>query len=213
MFALFAAPPERDVDWIDAGVEGIYRFLGRIYRFVTRNLPVSEGKGDGQADAKILGKLHRTLRKITEDFDSRWHFNTSIAAIMELVNEMYLEEPRISPAAMGQAIEILTLLLAPFAPYLAQELWEEQGGERSAEPVFKQPWPDFDPDLARESEVEIVVQINGKVRARLIVPAGTDAPGLTSLAMDDDKIQALVAEKTVVKVIAVPDKLINLVVR
>ena len=216
LFALFAAPPEKDVDWIDAGVEGIYRFLGRIYRFATRNLPVSEGMGDGalsgqgSADAKILGKLHRTLRKITGDFDSRWHFNTSIAAIMELVNEMYLEEAHISPAAMTQTIEILTLMLAPFAPYLAQELWEEQGG---AGPVFKQPWPDFDPELARESEVEIVVQINGKVRARLIVPAGTDARGLTSVAEDDDKIQALVAGKTIVKVIAVPDRLINLVVK
>ena len=111
---------------------------------------------------------------------------------------------------MGQVLGILTLLLAPFAPYLAQELWEEQGGDG---PVFKQPWPDFDPDLARQAEVEVVVQINGKVRARLIVPAGTDAPGLTSLAMDDDKIQALVAGKTVVKVIAVPDKLINFVVK
>jgi leucyl-tRNA synthetase len=210
LFALFAAPPERDVDWIDAGVEGVYRFLGRIYRFATRNLPASEGKGDGSADAKILGKLHRTLKKITGDFDSRWHFNTSIAAIMELVNELYLDETRISPAAMGQVIEILTLMLAPFAPYLAQELWEEQGG---AGPVFKQPWPDFDPDLGRESEIEIVVQINGRVRARLIVPPGTDAQGLTSLAEDDDKIQALVAGKTVVKVIAVPDKLINLVVK
>jgi leucyl-tRNA synthetase len=111
---------------------------------------------------------------------------------------------------MGQAIESLTLMLAPFAPYLAQELWEEQGGTG---PVFRQPWPDFDADLARESEVEIVVQINGKVRARLVVPAGTDARGLTSMTEDDDKIQALVAGKTVVKVIAVPDKLINLVVK
>jgi len=216
MFVLFAAPPERDVDWNEAGVEGIYRFLGRIYRFATRNLPAAEGKGDrassgnGSSDAGILGKLHRTLKKITGDFDSRWHFNTSIAAIMELVNELYLEEARISPAAMSEAIKILTLMLAPFAPYLAQELWEEQGGEG---PVFKQPWPDFDPDLGRESEVEIVVQINGKVRTRLIVPAGTDAQGLTSMAMDDDKIQALVAGKTVVKVIAVQDKLINLVVK
>jgi leucyl-tRNA synthetase len=210
IFVLFAAPPERDVDWNEAGVEGIYRFLGRIYRFATRNLPVAEGKGDGGSDTKVLGKLHRTLRKITEDFESRWHFNTSIAAIMELVNEMYLEEAHISPGAMGQTIEILTMLLAPFAPYLAQELWEEQGG---AGPVFKQPWPDFDPDLLRQSEVEIVVQINGKVRARLIVPAGTDAQGLTSMAEDDDKVQALIAGKTVVKVIAVPDKLINLVVK
>jgi leucyl-tRNA synthetase len=123
---------------------------------------------------------------------------------------MYLEESRISPAAMEQALRILTLMLAPFAPYLAQELWEEQGGEG---PVFKQPWPDYDPDLSRESEVEIVVQINGKVRARMVVPAGTDAQGLTSLAKDDEKIQLLLEGKTVVKVIAVPDKLINLVVK
>ena len=101
-------------------------------------------------------------------------------------------------------------MLEPFAPYLAEELWEEQGGSG---PVFKQPWPNFDPDLARESEVEVAVQINGKVRARLVVRAGTDAQGLTSIAMDDEKILALVAGKTVVKVIAVPDKLVNLVVR
>jgi leucyl-tRNA synthetase len=210
LFALFAAPPEKDVDWIDAGVEGIHRFLGRIYRFVTRNLPVAEGAGDGSADEKVLGKLHRTLKKITEDFDTRWHFNTSIAAIMELVNEMYLEESHISPAAMGQTLNILTLMLAPFAPYIAQELWEEQGGNG---PVFKQEWPDFDPDLARRLEVEVVVQINGKVRSRLIVPAGTDATGLTSIAKDDDRIQALLAGKTVLKIIAVPDKLINFVVK
>jgi leucyl-tRNA synthetase len=210
LFALFAAPPERDVDWIDAGVEGVYRFMGRVYRFATRNLPVSELRGDGSADVKILRKLHQTLKKITEDFDSRWHFNTSIAAIMELVNEMYLEEAHISPAAMEQTLRILTLMLAPFAPYLAQELWEEQGG---AGAVFKQEWPDFDPDLTRESEVEIVVQINGKVRARLLVVPGTDANGLTSIAMDDERVQSLVAGKTVVKVIAVPDKLVNLVVK
>jgi leucyl-tRNA synthetase len=101
-------------------------------------------------------------------------------------------------------------MLAPFAPYLAQELWEEQGGDG---PVFKQNWPDFDPDLGRDSEIEIVVQINGKVRARLIVPPGTDANGLTSIAEDDERVQALVAGKTVVKIIAVPDKLINLVVK
>ena len=210
LFALFAAPPEKDVDWIDAGVEGIYRFLGRVYRFATRNLPLAHVKGDGSADAKVLRKLHQTLKKITEDFDSRWHFNTSIAAIMELVNEMYLEESRISSETMGKILGVLTLMLAPFAPYLAQELWEEQGGEG---PVFKRDWPPYDPALARESEVEVVVQINGKVRARLIVPAGTDANGLTSIAMDDEKVQTLIAGKTVVKVIAVPDKLVNLVVK
>jgi len=210
LFALFAAPPERDVDWIDAGVEGVYRFLGRVYRFATRNLPPGNSAGNGAADRKVLGKLHRTLKKITEDFDSRWHFNTSIAAIMELVNELYAEESHISSAAMGQILETLTLMLAPFAPYLTQELWEEMGREG---PVFKQPWPDFDPDLARESEIEIVVQINGKVRGRMVVPAGTDSPGLIALAKDDEKIQALLEGKMVVKTIAVPDKLINFVVK
>ncbi len=132
LFALFAAPPEKDMDWTDAGVEGIYRFLGRVFRFATRN--IGPPGGDGSSDAKVLRKLHQTLRKITADFDSRWHFNTSIAAMMELVNELYAEEPRVSQAAMAQTIEILTLMLAPFAPYVSQELWEEQG---RTGPVFK----------------------------------------------------------------------------
>jgi leucyl-tRNA synthetase len=210
LFALFAAPPERDVDWIDAGVEGVYRFLGRIYRFATRNLPASEGTGDGSEDVKVLRKLHQTLRKITEDFDSRWHFNTSIAAIMELVNELYAEEARISPAAMGQAIELVTLMLAPFAPYLAQELWEAQGHEV---PVFKEEWPDFDPDLARETEIEVVVQINGKLRSRLSVPAGTEEDDLKSLALSDDKVVPMLAGKTILKTIVVGGKLVNFVVK
>lgn len=210
MFALFAAPPERDVDWIDAGVEGIYRFLGRVYRFATRNLPSWEGKGDGTGDAQILRKLHQTLRKITEDFNSRWHFNTSIAAIMELVNELYANENRISPPAMGQTIEILTLMMAPFAPYLAQELWEEQGYDT---PVFKQKWPEFSEDLARETQVEIPVQINGKLRTRLMVPAGLDQDGLTLAGLGDRQVQGLIDGKTVVRVVAVAGKLLNIVVR
>jgi len=208
LFALFAAPPEKDMDWTDAGVEGIYRFLGRVFRFATRNIG-TEG-GDGSGDAKVLRKLHQTLRKITADFDSRWHFNTSIAAMMELVNELYAEEPRISTGAMQQSIQILTLMLAPFAPYIAQELWEEQG---KSGPVFKQEWPDFDPDLARETEIEIPVQINGKLRARITVPPGLDAAQLKVAALDDAKVSALAAGKEVVKIIAVPDKLVNIVVK
>jgi leucyl-tRNA synthetase len=208
LFALFAAPPEKDVDWIDTGIEGISRFLGRIYRYATRNIPAAGG--DGSSDARVLRKLHQTLRKITEDFDSRWHFNTSIAAIMELINEMYAEESRISAAAMAQALEILTLLIAPFAPYLAQELWEEQG---HSGPVFKEAWPAFDEALARESELEIPVQINGKNRARIVVAPGLESAALQALALADGKIKSLIDGKTVVKVIAVPDKLVNVVVK
>jgi len=209
MFALFAAPPEKDVDWNDAGVEGIYRFLGRIYRFATRNIPAPAG-GDGSADTQVLRKLHQTLERITIDFDHRWHFNTSIAAVMELVNELYAEEARISQATLATVIRTLTLMIAPFAPYLAQELWEEQG---NSGPVFREAWPAFDAELAKETEVEIPVQINGKLRARINVPAGTGAAELGQLAQADEKVKALMEGKAIVKVIAVPDKLVNLVVK
>jgi leucyl-tRNA synthetase len=208
LFALFAAPPEKDVDWIDAGVEGVYRFLGRVYRYATRN--AGAPGGNGSADAAVLRKLHQTLRRITEDFDSRWHFNTSIASMMELVNVLYEKEAGISAAAMLQCLEILTLMLAPFAPYVTQELWEEMGREG---PVVKQSWPAYDADLARATDVEIPVQINGKLRTRIVVPVGLDKAGLESAARADEKVGALLDGCTVVKVVAVPEKLINFVVR
>ena len=122
-------------------------------------------------DAKVLRKLHQTIRKITEDFETRWHFNTCIAAIMELVNELYAEEQQhLRPSLAARSLEKLALMLAPFAPYLAQEIWEELG---QPGPVFRQPWPAFDPELAKEDEAEIVVQVNGKLRSRIYVPFGT----------------------------------------
>ncbi len=208
LFALFSAPPERDFDWIDAGVEGIARFLGRVYRFSTRNTPSTAN--DGGADGKVLRKLHQTLKKITEDFNTRWHFNTSIAAVMELVNELYADEARISPAAMAEVIEKLTFMLAPFAPYLAQDLWEEQG---KSGPVFKQPWPAYDPALAQEPEADIVIQVNGKVRGRLGVPFGTSNEEVEKRALADGKVKGAIAGKTVVKVIVIPDKLVNIVIK
>ncbi len=206
LFALFAAPPEKDVDWIDTGIDGISRFLGRIYRFATRNLPPVEG--DGSADTEVLRKLHQTLRKITEDFENRWHFNTSIAAVMELLNLLYAQEPRISAAVKIQAIEILSLMLAPFAPFLAQELWEEQG---HTTPVFKHPWPVYDAELARASEAEVMVQINGKNRSKLTVAPGTDREQLERLALADERVAGLMQGKTPRRVIVVPDKLVNIV--
>src|SRR6478609_4302850 len=136
MFVLFAAPPEKEVDWRVEGAEGIYRFLGRVYRFATRNTPAEARSGD--SDRKVIRKLHQTLRKITEDFETRWHFNTCIASIMELVNQLYADEQSISAAAMPRILETLALMLAPFAPYVAQEIWEELGNDG---PVFRQPWP------------------------------------------------------------------------
>ncbi len=208
MFVLFAAPPEKEVDWRWEGAEGIYRFLGRVYRFVTRNLPAQERSGE--ADRNVLRKLHQTLRKITEDFESRWHFNTCIASIMELVNLLYAEEQSISATAMAQVLQTLALMLAPFAPYLAQEIWEELGHEG---PVFRQTWPVFDADLAKEDGAEIVVQVNGKVRSRITAPFGTPQPELQAQALADEKVKPFLEGKQIVKVILVPDKLLNIVVK
>jgi leucyl-tRNA synthetase len=212
MFVLFAAPPEKDVDWRDEGVEGVYRFLGRVYRFVTRNTEAArQASGEpAPVDRKALRKLHQTLRKLTDDFESRWHFNTDIAAIMELVNDLYAEEQYLSPAALAEIIEKLAFLLAPFAPYLSQEIWEELGREG---PVFRQPWPEYDPELAREDEAEIVLQVNGKLRARMHVPFGTPKEALQSKALGDEKLKPYLDGKPVVKVIVVPDKLVNVVVK
>jgi leucyl-tRNA synthetase len=212
LFALFAAPPEKDVDWLDAGVEGQYRFLGRIYRFVTRNAERARaGEGpETEADRKAFRKLHQTIQKVTSDFETRWHFNTSIASIMELVNELYALEAELSGAALREILEKLTLLLAPFAPYVTQEMWEELG---RAGPVFRQPWPCFDPELAQEEEAEIPVQVNGKLRGRIRVPFGASKELIEQRALADGKIQQFLSCKQVVKIIVIPDKLVNIVVK
>jgi len=209
MFVLFAAPPEREVDWRAEGVEGIHRFLGRVYRFVTRNLDRGSA-APGASDKKVLRKLHQTLRKITEDFESRWHFNTCIASVMELVNVLYDEEPEISSAVLAETAEKLALMLAPFAPYVSQEIWEELGRQG---PVFRQSWPVFDPELAKEDEAEIVVQVNGKLRSRFHAPFGTPKEELEARAQADEKVRAFLEGKRVVRIVSVADKLVNIVVK
>src|SRR5262249_43408436 len=139
-----------------------------------------------------------------------WHFNTCIASIMELVNMLYAEEEAISPAAMPEVIEKLALMLAPFAPYLSQEIWEELGREG---PVFRQCWPAFDPELAKEDEAEIVVQVNGKLRDRVYAPFGTPKEELERRAQAAEKAQPFVAGKQIIRIITVPDKLVNIVVK
>jgi leucyl-tRNA synthetase len=212
MFVLFAVPPEKEMDWTESGVEGIYKFLGRIYRFATRNVERAGERGGATADAdkRVLRKLHKTIRKITEDFETRWHFNTSIAALMELLNELTAVEAQLSGAVLADVLERLALLLGPFAPYLAQELWEELG---KTEPVFRQAWPAYDPELAKEDEAQIVVQVNGKLRAHLLAPFGTPDETLRARALEEPKVQPFVNGKQVVKVIVVPDKLVNIVVK
>jgi len=212
LFVLFAGPPEKEVDWRTEGAEGIYRFLGRVYRFATRNLERARAgaAGDPEANRKVVRKLHQTIRKITEDFESRWHFNTSISAIMELVNELYAEEARLGSAAIAEVLEKLTLLLGPFAPYLAQQTWEEMGRDG---PVFRQAWPTYDPELAQEDLAEIPVQVNGKLRSRIYLPFGTPEEVVKARALEDPKVRPFVDGKQVVKTIVLPDRLVNIVVK
>ena len=212
LFSLFAAPPEKDLDWQDAGVEGMHRFLGRVYRLVTRNAAGNGSRNSApsnDADRALLRKLHQTTQKITDDFETRWHFNTSLAAIMELTNELYAREPELSPGVLQETLTNLVLLLAPFAPYMAEDLWHGLGQKGT---LLYAAWPEFDSELAKEEKVEVVVQVNGKLRSRLAVARGTDRAELERLATMDSKIAPYLEEKTVRKVIVVPDKLVNVVV-
>jgi len=225
LYSLFAAPPDRDLDWQDSGIEGIRRFIGRVYTFFQRE-PVLAGTcstgyspSDLTPDARrILRKLHQTIRRITEDFKGRWHFNTSVAALMELLNELSAESEMFhsgsataAPKAFRAEVQrTFVLLLAPFAPYLAHELWESLG-ER--ENLLKVRWPKYDAALAKEEEIEIPVQVNGKLRGRVLVPADADEAFVKQPALADEKVKAAIAGKQIVKVIFVPGKLLNLVVR
>jgi leucyl-tRNA synthetase len=223
MYSLFAAPPDRDLDWQEDGVAGVSRFLGRVYRLSVKHTEFAKtGKGQqspreslNAAAIKLLRKLHQTIAKITQDFEARWHFNTCVAAIMELVNEIQAADAQLTageiPAPVAyELLRALALLLAPFAPYLAAELWEVLGEEGD---VLRVSWPGSDPALAKEDELEIPVQINGKLVTVVRVDADADSKTIEAAALSDEKVQSRIAGKTVAKVIVVPGKLVNLVVR
>ncbi len=150
------------------------------------------------------------MRKVTDDFETRWHFNTCIASVMELVNELYLSESAISAAVVAEVLEKLALILGPFAPYLSQEIWEELGKDGL---VFKQPWPQFDAELAKDDEAEIVVQVNGKIRSKIVAPFGAPKEQLEAQAKADEKVKPFLDGKSIVKIVTVPDKLVNIVVK
>ncbi len=232
LYSLFAAPPDRDLDWQESGIEGIQRFLGRVYRFYLRNPPVetrlaASAAADmahaetGQApslqtDARgIQRKLHQTIKRVSDDFQGRWHFNTCIAAIMELVNEIYGAEAAIVggrvPASLILDVQRnIALLLAPIAPYLAHELWEMTGETSN---LLKAAWPKYDAALAAEDEIEIPVQVNGKLRGLVVVPAGATNDQVEQAALTDEKVKAAIAGKQILKRIVVPGKLVNIVVK
>jgi leucyl-tRNA synthetase len=227
MYTLFATSPDRELDWQDEGVEGIRRTLSRVYRFVARHAQPNHPDWRkpvptelSREARKIQRKLHQTIKRVSDDFQGRWHFNTSIAAIMELVNDLYVVEERVArapspadvvPMSLWSNVQRdLALLLAPFAPHLAHELWEMLGEKGS---LLRAPWPKFDPALAKEDEIAIPVQVNGKLRGLILVPADSSETIIRERALSAEKVQTAIAGKQVVKVIIVPGKLANIVVR
>jgi leucyl-tRNA synthetase len=219
LYTLFAAPPEKDLEWSEESIEGSWRFLNRVFRLVAKHAEALRGVKAENVEAAtasekeklLLRTAHQTLRRVTQDFETRWHFNSAIALIMELYNTIYSLEPLgedIRPSAQKEALELLTLMLAPMTPHVAEELWEMLG---HAEGLTATRWPEFDAALARDEEVEIVVQVNGRVRSKMRVAAGLGEAELVPKALADPAVAHHINGKKVVKRIVVPDKLVNLV--
>jgi leucine--tRNA ligase len=216
LFILFAAPPERDLEWSEQGVEGCFKFLNRVYRLVDELAPVTKFDHEfgnlTKADKDMRAKTNNTLKKVTEDLNDRFGFNTAIAALMELINDLYKykELDDRNDAVIKEAIEAVVVILAPFAPHLGEELWLMIGKEAS---VFDIAWPEYDKSAIQLDEVEIIVQVNGKVRNKINAPVGIDQEAMKDLALNDEKIKEFIEDKDVVKVIAIPSKLVNIVVK
>lgn len=216
LFILFAAPPERELDWSDKGVEGSYRFLNRVHRLVfefaeqCKSAP-AQYKPENKADKELAYAMNYTIKKVSDDVGGRFNFNTAISSIMELVNEMYkYKEGTINQGLFKAAIENLVLVLSPFTPHICEEMWEHLGHDTF---IYSEAWPVCDESALVRDTIEIVVQINGKVKEKMDIPAGLGKDELEKLAMENEKVQKLTSGKNVVKVIAVPGKLVNIVVK
>ena len=221
LFCLFAAPPERDLEWSDQGVEGSARFLNRVWRLahawhprVTAVKPYTGPAEDLQGEVReVYKKAHQVIRKVTHDIEERFHFNTAISAVMELVNQMHgiaLDDtsPEVE-AVMRHALESVLLLLSPIVPHFAEQIWHDLGHSQN---ILTTAWPSFREDALVNDEVTVVVQVNGKLRSRLQVALDLDQEALKKMALEDGKIQKFTHGKTLRKVIVIPNKLVNIVV-
>jgi len=217
LFSLFAAPPEKDLDWNDQGVEGSFRFLSRIWKLVHDRLDMIKNAGPVDigslsAEERTLRRaVHKTIRKVTEDLEESFHFNTAIASVMELLNILQpagLSTPQFS-AVMKEALQSVILLLAPFVPHITEELWQRMGNSSQ---LTQASWPDYDRSAVVDEELLIIVQVNGKLRSKINVAAGTGEEELKALALADEKVAQFIEGLTVRKVICVQGKLVNIVV-
>ncbi len=218
LFCLFASPPERDLDWTSEGVEGAYRFLHRVWNLVSQHRHLEGGpaeNSDGERARSIRRLTHRTIKKVTEDVENRFHFNTAVAAVMEMTNELgkiTLEEASGSPdvgAALREALQMVVVLLSPFVPHITEELWEALGEKPGMVRVL---WPSFDPAHLVQEELLIVIQVNGKKRGEITVPADAPEEEIKAAALEAPNVKRFLEGKNVRKAVLVPGKLLNLVV-
>jgi leucyl-tRNA synthetase len=220
LFILFASPPEKEFAWVEDGIEGCFRFLNRVWSLVEENadlfsagLPRPAG-GEAADGLALLKKTHQTIRKVGEDIGKRFHLNTAISSIMELYNLIRKERDALRGTDSGKAVlrrslESLIVLLAPFTPHISEELWEKTGHR---ELLARLPWPAFDPELAKEETVTVVVQVNGKLRDKFEAEAAIGEADMKERALALDRVRALIAGKPVRKVICIENKLVNIVV-
>ena len=221
LFSLFAAPPEKDLDWSDKGVDGAFRFLHRLWGIIYKNRGILgiKRKTEKPADIshlspdalRLFRKTHQAIKKVTTDIEREYHFNTAIAGMMELVNEItsFTPETDEDRDVFRFAIERVLLLLSPFSPHIAEELWEVINNKPS---IFEQNWPGWDEEAAKEEQIELVVQVNGKLRSKIMIPAGTSGDGVKNIAIEDQRIKEIIDGKAIKKVIVVKGKLVNIVI-
>ncbi|MFW5855472.1 MAG: class I tRNA ligase family protein, partial [Thermodesulfobacteriota bacterium] len=222
LFCLFAAPPERDLEWSEQGVEGGYRFLNRVWRlardWMEPTRPVTayaDSPDELDGDLRDLyRKIHETIRRVTGDIEDRFHFNTAISAVMELVNAMYgIDRSKAGEGStagvMRLGLETAILLLSPMVPHFSEEIWSALGHENS---VLLAAWPEYRKEALQKEEMTIVVQVNGKLRSRFDISADADDETLKETALADERVQKFIADKTIRKVIVVKNKLVNIVV-
>ena len=214
LYTLFIGPPEKDAEWSDKGVEGAWRFLNRVWRLIekTKNQkPKIKNTSRKSTETAILHrKTHQTIKKVSDDLEREFHFNTAISAIMELVNEIYkVRQANVDSAAIKEALEATVILLSPFVPHIAEEMWQRLGKKNS---IFGLSWPTYDKGAIRAEEALIVVQINGRVRAKITVPRDTEEAGLKKLILQDEKVAKWIGGRPVKKFFIVPNKLVNIVI-
>ena len=224
LYTLFAAPPEKDLEWNEQGIEGASRFLNKVYRLVAKQAerlkPVQvelTSKTDlNNATAKekaLVRKTHQTLKRVTNDFESRWHFNTSVALVMELINELHEQEPLdvdVSPVILKRVLQVLILMMSPMTPHIAEELWQMLGAEGG---ISRAKWPRYREDLTREEQFEVIIQINGRLRGKILVDDSMTEDETRERALNDPRIKILIDGKPMAKIVVVPKTLVNIVLK